>query len=905
VGKHQIPKSYERLDEFHVTASTNAWASKNRRIKVNSKFSIYKGVLLALALPMAVALPQQSFAQAEEEIEEIITTGTRAKARSVEESPAPIDVLSGDFFANQGDTDLSNLIRNIVPSYNVNMQPISDAATIVRPANLRGLAPDHTLLLINGKRRHRAAVINWLGNGVANGSQGPDIATIPAIALKQVEVLRDGAAAQYGSDAIAGVLNFILKDDSEGGTVEVKYGQFQEGDGDQYSIAANIGLPLTDAGFANFSLEYGETDATDRSIQRSDAAALIAGGNTAVANPAQIWGSPEITDDLKLWVNLGLELGNGMEAYAHGNYVSKRVDGGFYFRNPDTRGAVFATTLANPNYTNGVADPGFELEPESVGVRLVGELQGAAAGSCGFVPGVTSVQGQPFTYNGSNPSITDPLDPNNDQLSAILADPNCFAFNSIFPGGFTPRFGGDLNDLAGTAGVRGETDGGLRWDFSVGAGRNEVDFFIRNTVNASLGPATPVSFDPGAYVQLENMYNLDFGYSPTDNTNIAFGAEYRKETFDVRVGQEESFDIGYYADQGFSAASNGFPGFSNIAGGSFERRNKALYVDGEWEPTDSLLLGAAIRYEDFDDFGTTTNYKVAANWRFTDNFGVRATAGTGFKAPTPGQSNAFNVSTEFDFVLNDLVNNGTIPSTTAVAQLRGGQPLEPEESVNLTFGVFFNVGNLDVTVDYFKIDVDDRLNLSALFQLTQAEIDALIAAGVTSAGNLQNFRFFTNDFNTETDGIDVVATYPLDWASGTTDLSLAFNTTSTKVTDTGVTVDAARVRQIEEGLPETRWNLAANHTTNNWRFLARVSYYDDWYDSEDGNTYSGKSLLDLEGAYTFNDSLTAVLGVQNALDETPDENPGAAGGVGNRYSQFSPFGFNGAYWYLRLQYNMN
>ncbi len=176
---------------------------------MDSKFSIYKGVLLTLALPMIVAFPQQLFAQ--DEIEEIITTGTRSKARSVNESPAPVDVLTGDYFSNQGDTDLSNLIRNIVPSYNVNMQPISDAATIVRPANLRGLAPDHTLVLINGKRRHRAAVINWLGNGVANGSQGPDIAAIPAIALKQVEVLRDGAAAQYGSDAIAGVLNFILR----------------------------------------------------------------------------------------------------------------------------------------------------------------------------------------------------------------------------------------------------------------------------------------------------------------------------------------------------------------------------------------------------------------------------------------------------------------------------------------------------------------------------------------------------------------------------------------------------------------------------------------------------------------------------------------------------------------------
>ena len=870
--------------------------------------SITKGVLLALGAPALVALPPQVMAQNGEMIEEIITTGTRAKARSVEDSPAPVDVLSADHFANQGDTDLSNLVRNVVPSYNVNTQPISDAATIVRPANLRGLAPDHTLVLINGKRRHRAAVIYWIGNGVANGAQGPDISAIPSLGLRQVEVLRDGAAAQYGSDAIAGVMNFILRDDAEGLTLEAKYGQFQEGDGDQYSIAGNLGLPLTDAGFANFTFEYGETDPTDRSVQRDDAAALIAAGNTAVANPAQVWGSPMIEDDIKVWVNLGLDLGGNKEVYAHGNYVKKHVDGGFFFRNPDTRGAVFATTLTNPNYTgqddddgNPIMLPGFENEPATIGVRLVGEVPNAS-GACPWVPEVTSTAGNPFTFVGAVPQQS--AGPNADNLSGILADSNCFAFNSIFPGGFTPRFGGDVSDAALTSGVRGEFNNGMSWDLSAGAGRNEVDFFIRNTVNASLGPVTPTFFNAGAYIQLEKMVNADFSYAPTENTNLAFGAEYRVETFEVRVGQEESFDIGYYADQGFSAASNGFPGFSNIAGGVFDRRNTAVYVDGEWEPTDSLLIGAAIRFEDFNDFGNTTNGKIAANWRIADNFGIRATIGTGFKAPTPGQSNAFNVSTEFDFVLNDLVNNGTVPSTTRVAQLRGGKALEPEESTNATFGTFFNVGNLDVTVDYFQIDVTDRLNLSQNFTLTQQEIDDLIAEGVTSAANLQNFRFFTNDFDTETKGFDIVATYPLEWSNSSTDLSLAFNNTTTKVTKRNPeTVDDARVRQIEEGLPETRYNIAANHMMGDFRVLARISYYDDWWDSEDGNKYSGKHLLDLEGAYQINDSWSVVLGAQNVTDETPDENPGAAAGVGNRYSQFSPFGFNGAYWYLRVRWD--
>jgi iron complex outermembrane receptor protein len=838
---------------------------------VDIKLSKRQGVLLTLVLPLTVAFSPQAFSQ-DDTIEEIITTGTRAKARSVEDSPAPVDVLSADYFSNQGDTDLSNLVRNIVPSYNVNMQPISDAATVVRPANLRGLAPDHTLVLINGKRRHRAAVIYWLGNGVSDGAQGPDISVIPSIALKQVEVLRDGAAAQYGSDAIAGVMNFILRDDADGLTVEAKYGQYQEGDGDTYMIAGNLGLPLTDSGYANFSVEYGESDPTSRSVQRTDAANLVAAGNTAVLNPAQVWGSPEIADDLKLWGNLGLDLGGGSFAYAFGNHASKTVTGGFYYRNPNTRAAVFS------------GDGGDTL--------LIGDMLDAQDG----------VLDQ--SANCPEVVITDDV-PDPVALAQVFADPNCFSFQEIFPGGFTPSFGGDVSDQSLRAGVRGETDGGLSWDVSAGVGRNEVDFFINNTVNASLGPFTPVSFDPGAYTQLEQMVNLDFGYSLTDNILLAFGAEYRVEEFEVTVGQQESFEVGPLADQGFSAASNGFPGFSNLAGGKFDRRNKALYVDAEWEPTDTILLGAAVRYEDFDDFGTTTNFKVAGNWRFMDNVGIRGTVSTGFKAPTPGQSNAFNVSTEFDLVAQELVNNGTIPSTFPVAALRGGQPLKPEDSFNYTLGTFFTLGSIDFTIDYFSIDVDDRLNLSQLFTLTDQEIEDLIEQGVTAAGSLSNFRFFVNDFDTETEGFDVVATYPVEWSNANTDFSLAYNYTSTEVSAFNpVTIDDTRILEIEKGLPETRWNLAANHFWNDWRFLARVSFYDDWYDSEDTQFYDGDYILDLEAGYTWNDRMTVVLGAMNVLDTTPDENPNAAAGVGNQYSQFTPWGFNGGFWYLRLRYDV-
>ncbi len=829
------------------------------------------GLLLGLMAALPVGMSQQAVAQDDTVIEEIVTTGTRAQERSVSDSMVPIDVISGDDFVHQGDTDLSNLIRTVVPSYSVNIQPISDAATVVRPAQLRGLAPDHTLVLVNGKRRHRAAVISWLGNGVADGAQGPDISTIPAIALKQVEVLRDGASAQYGSDAIAGVMNFILKDASEGALIEARYGTYFEGDGDAFTVAGNIGLPLGADGFANLSFEYGESDPTDRSVQRDDAAALIAAGNTFVANPAQIWGSPETTDDIKLWGNFGFDLANGWQAYSHANYASKTVEGGFFFRNPNTRSAVFS------------ADDGATL--------LIGDLLDAADGVLDGSAGCPVV------------TITNDV-PDPAALQQVFADPNCFSFQELFPGGFTPRFGGDVQDIGITAGVKGETSGGLLWDASLSYGQHEVDFFIKNTVNASLGPNTPTEFDPGLYEQTELDFNFDVSYAVGSNANVAAGFEYRDEKFKIGIGQPESFEIGALADQGFSSASNGFPGFSDLAAGSWSRDNIAAYVDMEIYVTDNWLVGVAGRYEDFEDFGETTNTKIATNYRFNENFALRASLSSGFRAPTPGQSNAFNVTTEFDLVAQELVNRGTIPSINPVAQLRGGEPLQPETSLNMTIGLIATLGPVDLTVDYFDIDVNDRLSLSQDFSLTPQEVADLVAAGITSAANLQDFRFFTNDFDTNTSGVDIVATTSTDVGAGTLDLSLAFNYTDTKVEDFNpVTLDDTRIKELEEGLPGTRYNITGNYYIGNFRFLGRLSYYDDWFDSEDGETYDGEYIFDVEGAYTLNDSLTFTIGAQNVFDTFPDENPGARSGVGNRYSQFTPFGFNGGFWYARLSYD--
>ena len=860
------------------------------KTKINKRSALF----LSLFAPLTIGFSSQTIAQdgADEEIEEVVVLGSRRAARSANDSAVPVDVISGDDFVNQGSSDLSTLLRNVVPSYNVNTQAISDAATLVRPANLRGLAPDHTLVLVNGKRRHRAAVISWLGNGVADGSQGPDISQIPAIALKQVSVLRDGAAAQYGSDAIAGVMNFVLKDASEGATFEARYGKFYEGDGETYSIAGNVGLPFTDNGFANLSFEYGETNSTNRSVQRDDAQLLIDAGNTAVADPAQIWGQPFIDDDIKLIFNIGLELDEDKEFYAFGNYGDKDVDGGFFFRNPNTRGGVFA-------------GPDVQITDEDGNTITVPSILTAD-----LTPGATDNSNCPVV-----PIINNAPDP---AALASLEGAGCFSFNSMFPGGFTPRFGGNVNDFATTAGVRGELDSGWSWDISGSYGRSHVDFTIRNTVNASLGPNTPTEFDPGDYEQVDKNVNFDIskGFEVASfysDLNVALGAEWRSETFTIKAGDAASFQIGPLADQGFSSASNGFPGFSNLAAGTFERSNIAAYVDLEADVTEKLLVGVAIRFEDFEDFGTTTNGKLTGRYEFTDNFALRGAASTGFRAPTPGQSNAFNVSTQFEN--GQLVNNGTIPSTNPVALVRGGKSLDAEESTNFTLGAVFNVGPVDFTIDYFKINLDDRLTLSQNNSLSPEEIDALIESGVTSAANLRNFRFFTNGYDTETEGVDIVATYSMEIGNGNTDFVLSFNHTETDVVSVDTFIDpesgddvplldAERILEQERGLPQTRWNFSATHIVGDWRFLGRLSHYSGIYDTGDNFFVGDNAILDAEVAYSFNDNYTITVGAQNITDEDPDKNPFARSGAGNAFGQASPAGFSGGFYYLRFRYEL-
>ena len=844
-------------------------------------FGAVVAALLLSPLTAPVALAQETDASG---LEEIVVLGSRRQDSSAEDLPVPVSVISGDDFLNQGTPDIVDQLARLVPSYNVNQQPISDAATLVRPANLRGLPPDSTLVLVNGKRRHRAAVITFLGGGVNDGSQGPDISAIPSIALKRVEVLHDGAAAQYGSDAIAGVINFVLKDAPEGGSVEARWGQFYEGDGDTFNVAANVGLPLTEAGFANFSFEYKEANPTSRSVQRGDAQGLIAAGNTAVRTPyAQIWGAPEFRYDYKFFGNVGIELGNGSEAYAFGNYAEREVEGGFFFRNPNNRGGIFdGPVLEDGTHTIKVADL-------------------SADGMSGNCPVVRIADNAPDAA----------------ALAAVAANPNCFAFNERFPGGFTPQFGGVMTDYSFALGTRGETAGGWFYDLSAVFGENSVDFFMKNTINPQLARQEtniPTQYRPGSYTEQDRTFNLDVS-RPFDMgafsspVNVAFGAEYREEEFEIEAGGVNAWFVDdSLAAQGFGIGSNGFPGFSPRIAGKSSGHSWAAYLDVETNITDNFLLNGAVRYEDHENFGDTIDGKVSARVDLTDAVALRGSASTGFRVPTVGQASVRNVTTAFTGGV--LADEATLPPTNPISAQKGGVPLTPEESVNFTGGVVLSLADLSVTLDYYHIEVQDRIALTSTQALTAADISALLAQGVSDASSYSGVRFFTNDFDTTTQGIDLVATYPVAMMGGETLFSFTGNWTDTKVDAFNPDIiGATRVRQLEEAIPDIRFSLSASHQRGPWRFLARGYHYGGFYEAHvnaGSLPINAKSrwFMDLEGAYTFNDAVTIVAGAQNLFDEYPTANPWE-GIVGARYPESSPYGFNGGFYYMRAIWQFN
>lgn len=838
-------------------------------------------------------------------LEKIAVVGTRSAPRSVVDSPVPLDIIDSESLGSQGNTDVLSMLSTMVPSLNVNDQPINDASSLVRPANLRGMSSDHTLLLLNGKRRHRSAVITFLGGGLSDGAQGPDISVIPAYALKQVEVLRDGASAQYGSDAIAGVINFVLKDSPNGGSVALKAGGFSQGDGELFQIQANRGFALGDNGFINATAEYRQQQGTSRSVQRDDATALINAGNAFIENPSQIWGALDVDKDIKIAINSGYSLSPESSLYSFVTAAQRDLTGGFYFRNPQTREGVFSRT------------------DNTTGERrlIIADLDGLDNGlSC------------PSILLSDNNVLQDPnfalIADNETQLGR-----NCFAFNEWFPGGFTPQFGGTITDGSIAFGIKRELPHGWAMDASATLGYSDIKYRISQTVNPSLGPQSPTSFSPGGVSQVERTFNLDFAKLIQtvfdDPVSIAVGAEWRKETYFQKAGDEASYIAGPYAlepplglIQGFSIGSNGFPGYQPQSAGHWSRNNWALYADLEFYLNEALQLGIATRVENFSDFGSTFDGKLSARYKINDTYALRGSINTGFKAPTVGQSNVINVTTAYG--INGLEDQATLPPTDLISVQLGATPLTPEESVNFSLGAVMQMSEqFFATFDYFNIRLSDRISTTSAIPLTEDDVAILISQGRSDAANYNAAKFFTNDFDTRTQGVDVVLNYGFSAGSWNNAVLLAYNWTDTKVERVTLypalvgneiqllpNLTSARIRMLEDNLPAHRGSLTLEQSRENWALTWRLNYfgsfYEDHLDASAGMDINGSAVttFDTQVAWQFSPTTRLTLGAQNLFDSLPDINP-FRGEVGALYPPTTPSGINGAFYYLGFDYSFN
>ncbi len=791
--------------------------------------------VISLAVAASVAAPA-SYAQDDgssvKGLEEVVVLGSRsAKARSATDSPVPVDVISADDFSSLGNgADITDNLQALVPSYTAT-PATGDGSAFIRPTSLRGMSPDQTLVLVNGKRRHRSSLVQFFAPAAGNGSHGVDVGMIPSIALKNVQVLRDGAAAQYGSDAIAGVMNFELNDASEGGHAEVSYGEFYEGES-SLKVGANLGFKVTDDGFLNVSVEYSDNDALSRGVIRPDAQALIDAGVQSVgadtpfgdAPFTQTWGRPE-TDALRLVWNSGITLDSGAELYSFGNYADTSGRYRFFYRNL-SNSAVVSTCAQNPSL----------------------------------------------------------------QLCSV---------------GFTPFLDGDQTDFSAVSGLRGEFAGGTTYDFSISYGKNELDYFLNNTINPSLalqaGGIPVQDFDVGGYEQEEINLNADFSTQLSDSLSLSYGAEWREETWTALIGD---------ANAGVGAGPSGFTPPTPQDAGEFDRDNFAVYADLEHDISDNWLMQYAIRFEDFSDFGTTTNGKIATRYNVSDNFALRGAFSTGFHAPTPGQANISSVITTFDGVTGNLILEGLVPATSDAAIAAGGGELREEESTNISLGFTTSLGNAwDLTFDFYDVAVDNRIYRTG-------DIPVPGQPGRT-------LSFYTNALDLEHSGFDVVLNGSIDW--GNTSTSVTFAYAHNEIDITGQTqvqginpVSDSTIEDIENNYPEDRFTLTTNtFLSDSVNLLVRAKFFGDHFDER--GTINGTPgnisaeidslfYIDAEVGWQVNDQFKVVVGASNIFDEFVDEieNDGVFANrqsVGLQFPRRTVANYEGGSWYLKGVYN--
>ncbi|MBH0013412.1 TonB-dependent receptor [Pseudoalteromonas sp. NZS100_1] len=818
--------------------------------------------------------------KAEENIEQISVIGSRRLGRTVEDSAVPIDIIGADALKNSGFTETNALLSSLLPSFNFPQASLTDGSDHVRPAQLRGLAPDHTLVLVNGKRRHSNALLN-LNGSTGRGSSSVDLNAIPANAIARIEVLRDGAAAQYGSDAIAGVINIVLKSASSGGSVAAIYGAnvtemdgvpqlksvsegsdgnlaFTEGgdrsltDGQTLTLQGNMGFELGDNGFLNISTEYRDRHSTNRSDydQRENYARIDDGSVDGALDPRELtvnrynhnFGNGDV-EDFSMFYNAGYQLTNEVDLYSFGSYSKREGEGGgFYRRASDSRN-----------------------------------------------------------------------------------------IEEVYPDGFLPVITSDIDDFSLALGAKGFVS---EWNYDVSAvyGQDAFEFGVINSLNTSYGPTSQTSFDAGTLTYDQLTLNVDFSREVDvsfleSSVNVAVGAEYRREGYQIDAGEEASYAQGTFGPGGavtdpidgpFGAAgAQVFPGFTPESEGDNSRHNVSLYIDLETYLTDDWNLAVAARYEDYSDFGDTLNGKIATRYSLTEDLALRASVSTGFRAPSLQQQYFTSVATVF--VDGEPTETGTFAPSSDVAKALGSPGLDAEEATNYGVGFTWSTDfNFSLSVDYYQILIDDRIVLSN--NLSGAAIEQLLEGTGANQG-----RFFLNAIDSKTRGVDVVASYNVATDGyGDVAFNLGYNYGKNEVTDiidppaelqgAGFDQDnlfsGNELRRFEVSTPRNKYNLSATWTNDDIRTTLRTTRYGETQDPSDiperNEVLKPKWITDLDVAYSLSETVSLSLGANNIFDVYPDATRENVDDVTTfsrlfAYSSFSPYGFNGRYVYGKIE----
>ncbi len=785
-------------------------------------------LLVALTSSPVLAQSETADKAGARTLDTVVVTGTRVADRTVAESASPIDIITPETLEATGTTELATALARALPSLNFPRPALVDGTDAVRPAQLRGLSPDQVLVLVNGKRRHSTALVN-LNGSQGRGSSPVDLNAIPIAAIARVEVLRDGASAQYGSDAIAGVINVVLKGSGEGGGIAARYGQFSAGDGQQYQLSGDVGLKLGDRGALHLAAQAGHQDMTDR-------ARPYLGTVTPTSAPAgrvvQRFGDPDV-DQGAVSFNGEFKLAEGLSFYSFGT-ASKRD--------------VISTGFFRP------------------------------AGDARNVP-------------------------------------------SIYPDGYLPQILNTAEDRAFVAGIKGYTAGGLNIDFSYNYGNSELDFNVANSLNRSIGASSPTRFRAGSLAVDQHVLNLDFS-KPLEiglayPLALAFGAEWRGESFRQRAGEPASYINGgvlYPNNSPTPSGSQVFPGFQPGDAGAYDRNSLSYYIDLEADLSDKFSLALAGRHENYSDFGDTTSGKLSARYAFTDRVALRGTVSSGFRAPSLQQQ--FYQSTSNSFIGGIPFDLRTFRVNDPAAIALGAESLRAEESLNYGLGLVLQpIDNLYVTVDAYRIRIDNRIVLSENLNST------LVRNYLNSNGypNISGGRYFSNAIDTTTTGIDVVGSYRWALDNGSVDLTAGYNHNKTVIDTIApnpaslAAIDPAAVRigrteigRITTGAPRDKFFVGGLWTAGNWGINANATRYGEFTvfnnNPVQDQTFGAKWTLDLAATYKL-DRWEFTLGGDNVLNAYPDTVIYANSSAGQLpYSSSSPFGFNGAFMYAKVGY---